>query len=87
MIWLFSHVWLWVLLSAVLGFAITLYAMLAPRRHTSTHPAESRDEAVPATRQEKRAAAAAAAEPKRRRVRSYEIDDVDLTEWQPGDRF
>ena len=32
MTWLFPHVWLWVLISALLGFAITFYAMLGPTR-------------------------------------------------------
>lgn len=36
MTWLFRQIWLWVLISALLGFAVTLFAMIGQGRRPST---------------------------------------------------
>lgn len=56
MTWLFPHIWLWVLLSFLLGFAITLLAMVGRTRTAPASP-KAGDRAQPFP------AAAATAEP------------------------
>lgn len=109
MTWLFPHIWLWVLTSTLLGFAITLYATIggssrpktprasrATRRNradapTSDEPVGERtrhraaiaDQASP----EGPAGSAAAAGSGARRRRRYEVEDVEVEEWGPGQVF
>ncbi len=95
MTWLFSYVWLWVLISALLGFAITLFAMIGPtgRRATPAVAPTARPEPEPTgERSRHRAAIAAGADPgaaaeRTRRRRSYEVDDVEVSDWAAGDSF
>lgn len=106
MTWLFPHVWLWVLISALLGFAITFYAMLGPTRgarseraprgprRTKTPPAaepvgeRARRRAALAqeSRRTKDGAVAADSGGSRRR-RHYDVDDVEVSSWEPGQTF
>lgn len=134
MTWLFPHVWLWVLISALLGFAITFYAMLGPTRvarseraprgprRTKTPPADepvgerarrraalaqkSRrtkddaaddlpDDTVVADAADQKAPVASSGAPVAvaadsggsRRRRHYDIDDVEVSSWEPGQTF
>lgn len=151
MTWLFPHVWLWVLISALLGFAITFYAMLGPTRgarseraprgprRTKTPPAaepvgerarrraalaqESRrtkddaavdetaddaaddaaddlpddlpDDTVVADAADQKAPVASSGAPVAvaadsggtRRRRHYDVDDVEVSNWEPGQTF
>lgn len=139
MTWLFPHVWLWVLISALLGFAITFYAMLGPTRgarseraprgprRTKTPPAdepvgerarrraalaqESRrtkddaavdetaddaaDDTVVADAADQKAPVASSGAPVAvaadaggtRRRRHYDVDDVEVSTWEPGQTF
>lgn len=139
MTWLFPHVWLWVLISALLGFAITFYAMLGPtrgarseraprgprRRETlpadepvgerarrraalaqesrrtkddaavdetaddaadDTVVADAADQKAPVTSSGAPVAVAADAGGTRRR-RHYDVDDVEVSTWEPGQTF
>lgn len=100
MIWLFDHVWLWVLISALLGFAITLFAMIGPQRTTRPRPAsadrgterlagaDSDNDATggdPTDRDISVAAVPPA--PISRRRRTYEVEDVEVEVWEPAHRF
>lgn len=94
MTWLFSYIWLWVLISALLGFAITLFAMIGPtgRRATSVAAPTVRHEPEPTGERSRHRAAVAAGEDASvtegsRRRRRYEVEDVEVSEWAAGDTF
>ncbi|MBD2759661.1 hypothetical protein IEE94_09070 [Yimella sp. cx-573] len=46
MMWLFSQVWLWVLICFVLGFAVTMFAMVGPAQPFARRPQPARSRAV-----------------------------------------
>ena len=108
MTWLFPHIWLWVLISTLLGFTITLYATIGgslraetPRASRATrrsradaptdepvgertrHRAAVADQASPEAPDGSAAAAGSGA----RRRRRYEVEDVEVEEWGPGQVF
>lgn len=113
MTWLFPHVWLWVLISALLGFAITLYAILGPTRVTRSEraprgprrtkddaaadetAADAADDTVVADAADQKAPVASSGAPVAvaadsggtRRRRHYDVDDVEVSSWEPGQTF